>query len=303
MIRFVDYYIMNRYTLRVIYSLFLLIPSLSFANVDSVGMETIGGNTYLLHRVEQSEGFYGIARKYKISVSELQTANPREGNALKLGEILKVPYHKATPSKIITNTAKEEPKKNIPATSQTNNPGTYQAKHTHKVGKGETLFSISKKYNVTVPQVKEWNNLTSNNLKLGQELIIQKTSIQIPLNPGTDERHVITSSVPSSSPSSNMDSYTNSIEKSENGMASWINDKNLNPQKSIALHKTAPIGTIVKVTNKMNNRSIYVKVIGTLPETGDNSNTIIVVSKAAAVMLDVRDPKFQVTLNYSIPKE
>jgi hypothetical protein len=53
----------------------------------------------------------------------------------------------------------------------------------------------------------------------------------------------------------------------------------------------------------MNNKSVYVKVIGALPETGDNENTIIVVSKAAVNMLGAIDQKFRVNLNYSIPKE
>ncbi len=46
----------------------------------------------------------------------------------------------------------------------------------HKVQKGETLFSISKKYNTTVEQIKKSNKLRSNTLKIGQTLNIGGTT-------------------------------------------------------------------------------------------------------------------------------
>ena len=45
---------------------------------------------------------------------------------------------------------------------------------THIVQSKEGLYAISKKYNVTVEDLKEWNNLETNDLKIGQELIILK---------------------------------------------------------------------------------------------------------------------------------
>ena len=44
----------------------------------------------------------------------------------------------------------------------------------HIVAEKETLFSIAKKYSITVEQIKEWNKLTGNDLKIGQELVIYK---------------------------------------------------------------------------------------------------------------------------------
>lgn len=44
----------------------------------------------------------------------------------------------------------------------------------HRVAEKETLFSIAKKYSITVEQIKEWNKLTGNDLKIGQELVIYK---------------------------------------------------------------------------------------------------------------------------------
>jgi LysM repeat protein len=44
----------------------------------------------------------------------------------------------------------------------------------HEVKPREGLYSISKKYNVSIDQLKKWNNLESNELKIGQQLIISK---------------------------------------------------------------------------------------------------------------------------------
>jgi LysM repeat protein len=46
----------------------------------------------------------------------------------------------------------------------------------HTVLPKEGLYTISKKYGVTVQQIKDWNNLTSSNLSVGQQLIVAKGS-------------------------------------------------------------------------------------------------------------------------------
>lgn len=86
----------------------------------------------------------------------------------------------------------------------------------------------------------------------------------------------------------------------ENGVASWIQDDDINPNKYYALHRTAPIGTIVKVTNKMNKKYVFVKVVGSLPDTGDNTDLVIKISKASAEKLGVRDSRFQSELSYGV---
>ena len=45
---------------------------------------------------------------------------------------------------------------------------------THKVRKGETLGRIASRYGVTVSQLKKWNKLRSNSLKVGQRIVIHK---------------------------------------------------------------------------------------------------------------------------------
>ena len=53
-------------------------------------------------------------------------------------------------------------------------PAISSSSDTHNVNAGESLYSISKKYKVTVQELKEWNHLTNDNLQIGQSLIISK---------------------------------------------------------------------------------------------------------------------------------
>jgi membrane-bound lytic murein transglycosylase D len=63
-------------------------------------------------------------------------------------------------------------KSNQKSTSKTSTP-TPQVK-THTVKKGETLSSIARKYGCTVNDIKKWNGLKSNTVKVGQKLKIKK---------------------------------------------------------------------------------------------------------------------------------
>lgn len=47
-----------------------------------------------------------------------------------------------------------------------------QTKRLHTTAPKENLYSIAKKYGITVEQLKEWNNLAANELKIGQVLIV-----------------------------------------------------------------------------------------------------------------------------------
>lgn len=277
------------------------------ANVDSIGTETMDGKRYILHKVEKGEGLYGIARIYGTTPSALQQVNNLSNTILDLGQVIKVPAKAIAVVKAPVIAEEAEPRETI-----VKNPKLDKTQFTmHTVGKGETLYQIAKKYKLTVTEIKEINNIKGTSLSYRQKLKIPKKGVVIEnqdiIEPTEEEsknvKVEVTKGTADVKVSTRENKYLQSTEFAETGIAGWINDKSINPKKSIALHKTAPIGTIIRVTNLMNNKSVYVKVIGTLPETGDNENTIIVVSKAAVGMLGAIDQKFRVNLNYSIPKE
>ena len=82
----------------------------------------------------------------------------------------------------------------------------------------------------------------------------------------------------------------------ENGLGAPI--ENNVTDKYLALHKTAPVGTIMQVKNSMNGQSVYVRVIGKLPNTGENNNILVRLSPRAVQKLGTADSRFRVETNY-----
>lgn len=91
--------------------------------------------------VKSGDSLYSIARKYNTTVNDLMKYNNLTSNLLSIGQTLKIPTSEST----ITS---------------------------YTVKSGDTLYSIARKYNTTVDEIKRKNNLTSNTLSIGQTLII-----------------------------------------------------------------------------------------------------------------------------------
>lgn len=110
------------------------------------------------HTVEPGQTYYSISRLYGLTVDELLTMNNMTmGNVLEVGRQLTV---RAMPS-----VKPVQPSRTTPS-------GTSPGVSYHTVAKGETLFRISKIYNVTIEQIQNWNNLTDVGVKVGQKLKI-----------------------------------------------------------------------------------------------------------------------------------
>jgi len=69
--------------------------------------------------------------------------------------------------------------------------------------------------------------------------------------------------------------------------------------KYYCLHNIAPAGTIIKVINNANGKTVYAKVLDGIPDIKQNSGLIIRLSNAAADVLGITDNKLDCTLNYS----
>lgn len=115
----------------------LLIP-VSDSSVDS-NQSSGSGNTYI---VQRGDSLYSIARRFGTSVSEITRLNNLSGINLSVGQTLVVPNNSSV------------------------GPNTYVVKS------GDNLYSIARKFNVSVDSIKSKNNLKSNLLSVGQTLII-----------------------------------------------------------------------------------------------------------------------------------
>ena len=100
------------------------------------------------YTVKKGDSLYSIANKYNTTVEELKRINNLTSNTLSIGQVLKLPSDK--PNKI------EQEKNTI----------------TYMVQKGDSLYSIARKYSTTIDKIKDLNNLTTNLLSIGQVLLI-----------------------------------------------------------------------------------------------------------------------------------
>lgn len=101
-----------------------------------------------IYIVKKGDSLYSIANKYNTTVDELKRINNLTSNILSIGQVLKLPSDKAS------NVEKEE------------NTISYT------VQKGDSLYSIARKYDTTIDRIKDLNNLTTNLLSIGQVLLI-----------------------------------------------------------------------------------------------------------------------------------
>jgi LysM repeat protein len=118
---------------------------------------------------QQNETLYDIAQKYGVILQNLYAYNNLTTDDY-LVEGTKI-YLKPLPQ--LKQYASAADPKVIPAKNQSQ-PASSSGTITYTVQPKENLYGISKKYGVTVDDLKKWNNLTSDNLQIGQQLIISK---------------------------------------------------------------------------------------------------------------------------------
>lgn len=305
---------------------------------DSLRMETIGGKQFVIHQVDEQETLYAISRRYGASISQILEFNKEADAGLEVGQILKIPYVKRTsvpqstngyhtvgPGETLFSLSRQynvsveelksmnnlssnalsvgqqlRVKSNAAITIQPQVQSNTMVSY-HTVAAKETLFSISREYGVTVQQLKEWNNLTGTNLEIGQLVRVvdpaAKTVVQAPIDTAQKivTPPVVTPSVETVVKISENVAGTDEVR--ESGLAELIDGTEGN-RKYLALHRTAKAGTILKVKNELNNREVFVRVVGPLPATGVNDKIIIKISKSAFDRLGGVDSKFRAEVTY-----
>jgi len=128
---------------------------------------------FITHEVQKKQTLYSISKLYKVNQNEIIAANPDIEKGLKEGQTIKIPVKKLKAETEV----KELPNK-------TN-------RRTHVVKKDETLYSLSKKYKVTVDEIKKENNGLPQGLREGETIyipltepvtIIENSALELPSN-------------------------------------------------------------------------------------------------------------------------
>ncbi len=298
----------------------LSLSAFAYSIPDSVGVENQNGKKVILHKLDPKDNYYSIGRRYNVSPKTIIEFN--KNAKMTIGTIIKVPTDRpfSQPEK---TTAKTSPA--IPTTGSTSNQFVQsqqqptQSGNTadgvptqYKVSAGETLYSIAKRFNTTVEDITNLNGLASNTISPGQILLIRanaaspeaEPTTQPPVQPQTTQPIVATrdSTMPDSTHHMNANRF-GLYERDEKGVATWMDDDGLDPNKMLVLHRTAPIGTVIKITNIMTNRTTFAKVVGRFTDTEQTKDVIIVMTKNVAQALGALDKRFQVNLSYGAPNE
>jgi LysM repeat protein len=192
----------------------------------------------------------------------------------------------------------------------------------HTVKSGESLFLLAKMYGSSIEELVQWNGLTSNNIKVGQTLQVGRaaattaastnpiaaTTTTTTTTPTTTTSEVEveevksepTVTVPAAEPKQESTAPNTSggfTNTKESGLAEVIPGTEAN-KKYLVLHRNAPVGSVIRIKNEENDLTIFARVVGVLPETGDNSKVLIKLSKAAFEQLKGVNTRFPVEILY-----
>lgn len=351
----------------------------SSTSLDSLGMKTENGKKYIIHEVEAGETLYALSRKYNVGVQEIKDANSGSLVSLNIGQKVLIPFiiqyvqkgakmHTVRSSETLFSISRlynvkvEDLKRwnnladnaisigqdlvvreiSVPAKPIVNSAD--KNKKTHTVEQSQTVYSISRMYGISTAELKEWNDLQSDYLDIGQVLIVSSSqnvnetvgnSSMLPRENNNqvqtlvvekeemdlaDEKDVVaqktnfdrdvntsinkaaTTSTVAALPVVAEDEKTEDITKPaekivQKGLCEVIENAP-DTKKYLAFHRDAPVGTIMQVRNEMNNQSVFVRVVSSIPKTGDNAKVILQISKKAFDRLGAVDKRFPVEISY-----
>jgi len=340
--------------------------ALSACLMDSIGLSVQNGEQYIIHEVEAGETLFALSRKYLVDVQSIKDANAESLTNLRIGQRVLVPIQKSNDVEgSMMHTVKSSEtlfsisrQYNVKVddlktwnnlkdnsisigqqliikkagitddTSQQHSQSPGQGQKTHTVEQSQTLYSISRMYGISTDQLRAWNNLESSDLKIGQVLIVSGSTVGQTLEresnssmlPGgstkivqkevndetsnialSNEGKIVATTIPTTVKDPdflNEEDEQKPIEKvTQKGLAEVIENTS-ETKKYLALHREAPVGTIMQVRNEMNNQSVFVRIVGPIQNTGDNSKVILKISKKAYDRLGAVDSRFPVEISY-----
>jgi LysM repeat protein len=321
--------------------------------LDSLGIEKRNGKTFVQHKIEQGETLYSILKRYNCTERDFFEANTtfKVGSTIATDQVIEVPIKRKTKSvprprvvevqtspftetrpkgKIdengieVVDIPEATPKESVAPQQTTQKTDGSLAKNSvpvktplkgkiHVVLAGENLFAIATSYGLKAWQLREWNILKTDALRINQVLIVEKPAnlvikvvkkdtlkpkpVQAPAGDVAKDKTtpIITKPV-TNKPQAPVPNAPGGRKFSEQGIAEVIG-AGATTNKFLALHRTAPVGTLIKVVNQANRQSVWVKVIGKL---SGSSDVIIKVSPKAFEKLAPKDKRISADLSYSV---
>ena len=137
----------------------LIIPFVSNSGID-INEVDVSNAEFIFHDVEDGETLYSIAKKYNVSIDEIRHLNPVVvARGVENGISLKIPVKPGNSDNMIRNNT---------------GPGddTLKGYFYHTIKKGETLYGLTREYEVSVEKLTALNPELRDGFKVGQKIII-----------------------------------------------------------------------------------------------------------------------------------
>lgn len=270
-----------------------LLPALLLARGDSMSY-AINSDTVFLklselqekliaHKLEGSQTLYGLSKCYGLTVNEIFDYNPGlDRNSYGQGIYVDIPVPSMS---ILTQ---------IPVGE---NPYDY-VPLCYVVRKSDTLYKLSKNYfGVPMSELVMLNQLVDNTLSLGQVIQVGWMSRN-----GIPKTHRKFRGGPVDKKNQLLARKYNQAagikrEYKQKGVAYWQSD-GVKSVDLYAMHRKAPVGSVIAITNPMSKRTVYAVVIAEMPDAIYSEDVVVVVSTRVAKLLGGKDARFFVKVRY-----
>jgi LysM repeat protein len=266
-----------------------ILPGRMLSFKDTLHVNFKGGTQpFIIHKMKYGQNLKGLEQYYAISVGDLIYFNPeiKSFTQIPVGQSIRIPI-------ALSNLMLED--NEITKVRWKVVPVVY------KVKPGETIFRVAKTYfNMPVETLLKRNKLKTSTLKTGQILHIGWFNVK-GIMP-SERKYTGLKGELRGVNATLMQKYeaasqSGKAKKFERGSAIWKKSSSRDT-KLYALHRTAPIGSVIKVYSVASKRTLYVEVKGRMSDNVYDSEDIIYLSPAAATSLGAVNEHLRVELTY-----
>ncbi len=246
---------------------------------DSLILYTNGeGRLVVLHTIAPDENAQSLIDYYQTDEQTFYNLNPQLRQGMSPGAIAQLPV----PTESIVTIAP-------PALEM-----SFYTRVYYRAQKGDTAFGISRRlFSMPVDTLLQRNNISNQQIRIGQTLFIG----WIPSNRYTlPERNYAASAEAQTLEQQYRQAEAETTIMVHRGPAVWSTRNNQNGM--FALHRYAPINAVIKVHNPSSRQSVYLKVVGRIPDSLYGDEVVAVVSYKAARLLKGVDQRFYVMVFY-----
>lgn len=284
-----------------LFSIFFVTTNLLAQEKDSLFVTQNGKNWMSVYVVKKAETLFLLARRFHVPPAVLADAN-----GLNYQSSLNVN------STVVIPMGNYNLFKKIPGVNASFRP-IY-----HRIVGNDNLYRISECSGTNEATLLQWNGLKNNKVKQGQVLLvgwIQYDDSQIITPPAKENAkpakgvQVINVPLPQDTVTHRVTDFEKVYLKQTNNEANIVTEKGPvaffeNTGSKVgnvfyAFHNNTPRGTIVKIYNPGNGKTVYAKVLGPIPDTKLYYNCILGISSNARVALGTNDAKIWCELYYS----